>query len=321
MLAIIIVAAALGGALAWFVGRDQSNQVPDLAGLEQGAARNMISEFGWNITTVNEPSDEMPARSVLRTEPAAGASLDKGSDFLMVISSGPAPRTLPELNGLTVEQATAALTQLGLVIEQGDPVNDDLVPSGAIVSWTVPAQAGLVAGDTVIPNTTVRVVVSMGPAPRVMPDLTGMAVSDARSTLENMSLVVTQAPDEFSDTMPIGAVVRQDPAAGSSLPIGSAVTIVASKGTEFVTVPPLADLTVSQANDALNAAGLVLGRVKGDPAGVNILAEVNGVSIGADAVFPRGTPIDLTFGQPPPPPTEPPTTLPPDTTPTTAPPA
>lgn len=315
VVAIVIVAAALGGALAWFLGRDQSNEIPNLVGVEEGAALNMVSEFGWNITTVNEPSDDIPARSVLRTEPVAGESLDKGSDFLIVVSSGPAPRTLPELAGLTVDQATAALTELDLVLEQGDAVNDEVVPVGTIVSWSVPAQPGLKAGDTVIPNTTVRVVVSSGPAARIMPDFANVGLSQAIAQLEGMSLVVQQAPDEFSDTVPIGAVVRQEPVAGTSLSIGSTVIIVASKGTEFVTVPPLANLTLAQANDALTAAGLVLGEVNGDPAGVNILAEVGGVSIGADAVFPRGTVIDLTFGQPPPPPTEAPTTtLPVDTT-------
>jgi serine/threonine-protein kinase len=269
----------------------------------------MISEFGWNITTAEEASDVVQDGAVLRTEPAAGAELDKGDDFRMIISTGPAPRTLPELQGMTVDEATAALTQLGLVLEQGDPQPDDVVPAGQIISWTVPAQSGLVAGDTVMPNTTVRVIVSTGPAPRVLTDYTGRAVSDVTNELEAMSLVVNQAPDEFSDTIPIGAVVRQDPAPGTSLAIGDTVTIVASKGPDLVTVPPLANLTVDQANAALTAAGLVLGQVKGDPAGVNVLAEVNGVSIGANAVFPRGTAIDLTFQVPPPPPTEP--TVPP----------
>ncbi|MGE0139553.1 MAG: PASTA domain-containing protein, partial [Ilumatobacteraceae bacterium] len=310
MLAIVVVAAALGGALAWFLGRDQSNEVPDLVGIEYGEALNMISEFGWNIATSEEPSDDIQDGAVLRTEPAAGAMLKEGDNFLVVLSTGPAPRTLPELVGLTVEQATAQLDELDLVIEEGDPQPDDAVPEGQIISWTVPAQSGLVAGDTVMPNTTVRVVVSTGPAPRILGDYTGRALSDVVAEIQGMSLVVNQAPDEFSDTIPIGGVVRQDPAPGTALAIGDTVTIVASKGSEFVAVPPLANLTVDQANAALTAAGLVLGQVKGDPTGINVLAEVGGVSIGADAVFPRGTAIDLTFAQPPPPPTEAPTTVP-----------
>ncbi len=66
---------------------------------------------------------------------------------------------------------------------------------------------------------------------------------------------------------------------------------------------------MQQVGDALTAAGLVLGEVKGDPAGVAVLAEVDGASIGADVQLPRGTAIDVTFEVPPPP-----TTLPPETT-------
>ena len=155
-------------------------------------------------------------------------------------------------------------------------------------------------------------VVSSGPAPRTVPDLTGVPLADAVAQLEAMSLVVVQAPEAFSDTVPIGAVAGQDPPSGTSVPIGSTVTIAVSKGTELVTVPPLADLTLQQANDALIAAGLVLGRVEGDPGGINILPMSTVCPSAASAVLPRGTAIDLTFGQPPPPPTPPP-----DTTPTT----
>jgi eukaryotic-like serine/threonine-protein kinase len=308
VLAIVIVAATVGGALAWFVGRDQSNAVPDLVGVQRGAALNMVSEFGWLITTTEESSDDIPAGAVLRTDPASGASLEEGDEFLIVVSTGPAPRTLPELTGLTVDEARTALTELGLVLELGDELNDDVVPIGTIISWTVPEQPGLAAGDTVTPNTTVRVVVSSGPAPRVLPELGGLVLADAIEELEGMSLVAVQGTDEFSDTVPIGAVVRQDPPAGTSVPINSSVTIIISKGSEFVTVPPLANLTLPQAVEALTLAGLQLGEVTGDTGGINTLAEVDGVSIGAAAVFPRGTFIDLTFGSPAPPSTEAPET-------------
>jgi serine/threonine-protein kinase len=314
VVAIIVVAAALGGALAWFLGRDQSNAVPDLVGLQKGAALNMVSGFDWNVTTVDEPSDDMPAGSVLRTEPAVGATLNERDDFLIVVSSGSPPRTLPELVGLTIEQANAALTQLDLVLERGDTISDPTVPAESIISWSVPDQTGLTAGDTVVRGTTVRVVVSSGPAPVAVPELAGLALPEATARIEASGFVVSQLPDEFSDTVPIGSVIRQDPAVGTELPIGSPVNLVVSKGTQFVVIPPLANLTLQQANDALIAAGLVLGRVNGDPAGVNILAEVGGVSVVANATFERGTPIDLTFGTPP---TT--TTAPPETTTTTPP--
>lgn len=314
VVAIVLLAAAAGGALAWFLGRDTSHTVPDLVGLSQGEALNGVSEFGWNVVTTEEASDEVADGVVIRTEPVAGASLKEGGSFTIVVSTGPAPRVLPELAGQTVEQATSALLDLDLVLEVGEQVASEDVPVGTVISWSVPSQAGLVAGDTVLPGTTVVVQVSSGPAPRIVPDLTGLTLADATTTLETNQLVVAQLPDEFSPDVPVGGVMRQDPPAGTALARGSTVSVALSKGPDLVPVPPLAGLTPSQATAALEGAGLTVGVVKGDPAGVNVLAEVNGASIGAGASFPRGTAIDLTFEVPPPP-----TTVPPETTTTTIP--
>jgi serine/threonine-protein kinase len=312
VVSVLLLALVVGGLLAVWFARDTSRAIPDLVGLEQGEALNTISEFDWEETVVLEASDDVPVGEVIRTDPAAGGRLDVGDAFTIVVSTGPAPRALPELVGLDVEQAKAALSELGLGLEIGAQPFDEVVPVGEVVSWTVPDQPGLVAGDTVLPGTAVVVVVSAGPAPRVVPDLTGLTPADAQATLEGLGLVAAPLPDEFSPTVSVGAIARQDPAPGTEVPRGATVSFAVSLGPDLVAVPPLADLGVDEARAALEAAGLVLGQVKGDPAGVNVLAEVNGVSIGADASFPRGTVVDLTFAVPAPPPVE--------TTPTSAPP-
>jgi len=304
LLAVLAVAVALGGALAFWFARDTANDVPDLTGLDQGAALNMISEFDWDVTVVPEPSDEVEVGNVVRTDPAAGARLDVGDALALVVSTGPAPRPLPDLTGLSVEAATTALADLDLVLEVGEQPFSEDVEVGQIISWIVPDQPGLSAGDTVLPDTTVVVVVSAGPAARVVPDLAGVSLDAARATVEGLGLVFVALPDEFNPMVPAGGVALQEPVAGTEVERGATVSIAVSLGPDLVGVPPLADLGVDAARAALEAAGLVLGEVAGDPAGVNVLAEVDGVSIGADATFPRGTAIDLTFEVPAPPPTD-----------------
>jgi serine/threonine-protein kinase len=301
VLAVVILAAGVGGSIAWWSLRDQSHIVPDLVGIEQGEAVNQVSAFGWTVTVIDEASDTVAAGNVIRTDPVAGAKLGDGSAFTIVASRGPAPRALPELTGATVEQATVTLQALGLALQVGNQVNDETVPPGVIISWSVPDQPGLVAGATVMPGVTVVAVVSAGPAPRVIPDLTGLSLTDATAKLQELGLVVAQLPDEFSPTVLVGGVARQDPAAGAEISRGGTINVAVSKGPDLVIVPPLAALTVQQTTDVLATAGLTLGVVKGDPTGLAVLAEVNGQAIGAGITLPRGAAVDVTFAVPPPP--------------------
>jgi eukaryotic-like serine/threonine-protein kinase len=368
LIPLILVLAAAGGVVAWFVTRTVSHTVPDLAGKSQGAALNEVAGLGWNTLTPQEPSEDVANGLVVRTDPGAGTELAEGKTLTIVISTGPAPRTLPELKGMTVQQATAALGDLGLDVVQGDPVFDDTIPSGSVVSWTVPDQPTLVAGNTVPkgttvrivaskgpaprlpqvtgmtldqataalaaqqlaisqgppafdetvpagivvswsvpgrpeltagavadPGTTVQVILSNGPAPRAVPSLGGLAAADAKAAVEALQLVYAQAADEFSDSVPVGAVIRQDPAAGSQVPRGSTVTVVVSKGPDVVAMPDVANLPLRQAQDTLSAAGLGVGTVTGNADGVVTATTSGGQPVTAGQSLRRGTAVDLTL--------------------------
>ncbi|MEQ1702444.1 MAG: PASTA domain-containing protein, partial [Ilumatobacteraceae bacterium] len=226
--------------------------------------------------------------------------LEHGKTVVIYVSIGPAPRPLPELTNLTVPDATAALQEIGLVLVEGDAVFSETVPVGVIVSWTVPSVPGAVAGDTVTKGTTVQVIASAGPAPRTVPNLTGFSLADATAALQALDLVVAQGPDEFSDTIPAGQVMRQDPGPDAALQIGATVTVVLSKGPDLVTVPPLSGLDYNGIVAALQSAGFTIGTASGDTNLQLTGAAVNGTAVGAGQQFPRGTKVDLFFATAPP---------------------
>jgi beta-lactam-binding protein with PASTA domain/tRNA A-37 threonylcarbamoyl transferase component Bud32 len=365
---ILLVLAAAGGTVAYFVNRTVSHKVPTLAGLSQGAALNQVAGLGWTTATPQEASETIAIGQVIRTDPVAGTRLKEGKTLTIVVSTGPAPRPLPELKGKTLDAATTALAALGLKIEQGDAVFDDTVPSGSVVSWVVPDQPNLVAGNTVTPGVTVRVqlskgpaprlpelkglgldaakqaltaqqlqiaqgapafdetvpagqvlswavpghpelvagavvdpgvvvqvVLSAGPAPRAVPSLGGKSAADAQAAVESLGLVFARLPDEFSPTVPAGAVTRQDPAANTQLARGGTVSVAISKGPDVVAVPNVANLALQPAQDALSTAGLAVGIVTGNPAGVVTAMTVGGAPVAPGQLLPRGTPVDLTL--------------------------
>ncbi len=292
-LALLAVLSVGGGVLAWQNTRPDTSAVPDLTNMRQGEALNQIGSFKAAIE--EEPSETVEAGVVVRTEPIAGTTLEHGKTITIFVSTGPAPRALPELAGLTVPEATAALEQLGLVIIQSDAVFDEVVLPGVIVSWSVPASPTLTAGATVTKGTTVQVVPSAGPAPRTVPDLTNLSVADATAAVQTLGLVYAQAEDEFNNTVPIGSVIRQDLPPGSAAARGATVTVVVSKGPDLVSVPSLLGLDYSAIVASLEGAGLVVGNVTGDTTQPFQSASSNGSGLVAGQQLLRGALVDLTF--------------------------
>ena len=299
MLPVLLVLAAIAGGVAYFVTRDQTQTfvVPNLVGLSEAEALNQVSDFNWQTVVTREASDTVASGIVIRTQPGESVALDENQPFQLVVSTGPAPRPLPELVGVTLEEATASLQALDLVLQQSDPVFDETVPAGIVISWMVPDQPGLKAGDTVTPKTTVAVVVSAGPQPRVVPNLTGLTVDQATATLAEQGLVLLQLEPEFDNTGAIaaGLIIRQDLPPDTSVDRGAVISVVVSKGQDLVAVPSLGNLTLQQATDTLNAAGLTVGAVTGNTAGVLVAASYQGVDVQVGQLLLRGTSIDMAF--------------------------
>lgn len=283
------------GGIVWFNGGAASSVVPDLVGLSEGEARNRVSGNGWDILVTDEASDTFAAGQVIRTQPAGGVTLDERETLQLVVSTGPAPRILPELAGMTLADATAALVGQDLVISQAPDVFDEVVLAGSVVSWTVPAQPALQAGATVTPGTTVQVVLSAGPQPRIVPALEGLTEAEVTAALLVVGLTLVRLPDEFSPTVLAGGAARQDPVAGQTLPRDAPVSVAFSKGPDLVPLPTLAGLDLAGMTAALQQVGFALGTVTGDPATAFAGASAAGVAVVAGQPLPRGTAIDLTF--------------------------
>jgi serine/threonine-protein kinase len=133
-----------------------------------------------------EFSDTVPRDVIIRTDPEAGTPLPPGGAVAVVVSDGPAPVDVPDVTGRTEAEATAALTGAGLTVEV-DPtrVDDENVPEGSVVSQSPgPGQAER--------GTTVRLVISDGPALVEVPVVVGRQFSRAEEELLELGLVVVR---------------------------------------------------------------------------------------------------------------------------------
>jgi len=73
--------------------------------------------------------EELPARSVITTDPGAGTTVDEGSVVAIEVSAGPRPVRLPAIAGQQVGDARATLEARGLDLEVVDDRHDE-TPAG-----------------------------------------------------------------------------------------------------------------------------------------------------------------------------------------------
>ena len=81
--------------------------------------------------------------------------------------------------------------------------------------------------------------------------MTGKTSDAAMATLEDKNLTVSRE-FEFSNDVPAGQVIRQDPKSGSTVKEGTKVTIYVSQGSESVKVPDVRGKSEADAKAALS---------------------------------------------------------------------
>ncbi|WP_344018790.1 Stk1 family PASTA domain-containing Ser/Thr kinase [Pseudonocardia kongjuensis] len=194
--------------------------------------------------------------------------------------------TMPAVTGLDRDRATALVAEADLTPSITEQADDDVAAD--LVASVDPAP------DTrVLRGSSVTLVVSTGrPA---VPDVpAGSAVETAEEAVRRAGLtpVRSTAAEEFSAEVPSGAVIRTDPAAGTRLPGGSAVTLVTSRGPEPAPPPP----PPSDEESDTTAVPFVIG-MRADDA--EELLESQGFDVDIDRSFPFGRRDGRVVGQDP----------------------
>lgn len=298
LLGLLVVAALVVlGVLAFNsdIFQRPSYAVPDLTGMPVAEAQNTIAPYEWEVDVQSERSDEQPVvGNVIRTAPATGVELAKGEPFLMVVSEGPLLRELPDSTGKPLSEAQTALASLRLGVQTVEQF-DENVPPGTVISWSVPGDATLTTGSMVEPDTVVQLVLSKGPAPRVVPNIIGLSVADATTMLTGIQLTLSQGDQVFSDDFPLGSIVSQSVPEGTEVERGSDVQVVVSRGPDIVVFPDISSATTyEQAAAILTPAGFNPVLTFGDAQGAIQSVAIDGQPPQVGQTYRRGTTVEFT---------------------------
>ncbi|MFI9624302.1 Stk1 family PASTA domain-containing Ser/Thr kinase [Streptomyces sp. NPDC052042] len=191
-------------------------KVPDVQGLALADAKRDLKEVGLVPGMVTEEfSGETARGEVIRTDPAAGAERHSGSAVALVVNKG-APVDVPDVTGLSVEDATAALDEEGLKAE----VLPDRVHSPEVAGDI--AHQSLGEGSRAAEGDTITLTVSKGPRMTKVPDVIGKDLDAAKRALADagFEVEVKRPLIPFGDT-----VTSQSVEGGERAPEGSTITI------------------------------------------------------------------------------------------------
>jgi serine/threonine-protein kinase len=164
------------------------------------------------------------------------------------------------------------------------------VAQGNVISTNPPAGTQRPKGSQV------QLVVSSGKQKVTIPSLVGDTPSQAGQALGALQLGVGSQVSEPSTSVAAGLVTRTEPPAGSSVQVGSSVTVFVSSGPPQTTVPNLSGQTQAQASAALSAAGLTGAFSSGPTNNPSQNGKVISQTPGSGQTVNKGSTVTVTIG-------------------------
>ena len=170
--------------------------------------------------------------------------------YFAIAWSSPKNVTVPDITGLTIEQAETKLKELKITYEISEEKYSSSVEQGKIISQEPPA------GYRVLQNKAVKIVVSKGTETTTVPKVAGKKSDEAEKELENAKLEV-EIIEETSQKIQEGIVIRQEPKENTELNAGDTVKVYVSKGTGIkqIAVPSVISKTEDEAKEELTKEG------------------------------------------------------------------
>ena len=239
----VVIAVIIVVLLVFFVGRftgvfggkgsdtsqskldSTQTKMPDVVGLSEKMADKKLSDNNLQMQVKSsEYSDTVEKGNVISQEPKADEVVSKYSKVSVVISLGSDAFDISKLNlvGKTKESAESLLKENGFSVDTKEEPSDT-VPKGSVISYT-PTK----------PKNGERVTLTVSSGKKVtkvvVPNITGMSESEAKTLLETNGLMLGNKAEQHSATVAKGIIIGQSTAAGSSVDSGSSVDYAVSNG-------------------------------------------------------------------------------------------
>ena len=220
--------------------------VPNVVGKQLSVATRLLEERHLRVSSSEVTNSDVPAGQVISQSPEPGELVKEQRMVHLVVSKGAGDITIPDLQGMSFDQAREKLKALGLSIGKITYENDPSKDDGVVLSQ------GLQAGGKASKGATVDITINQTKGTTVeIPNVVGMTIKEAKEALGNLGLSIGKISGSNEDSAVVTAV---SPAPGSSVKRDESITLVgqskdgkkdgsntkqggATKGVVDVTVP------------------------------------------------------------------------------------
>lgn len=282
----ISVLIGIGG---WYalLGPGTRVVVPSLAGLSVDQANTDLSALGLQSKVTDQVfSEDVLKGIVISSQPAGGGRVNEGGTVSLTVSKGPERYLVPDMQGLTIDAATALISKNSLAIGTITETFNLKIPPGFIIA------SSPVAGTSVARNTTINLALSKGIEQLPLASYVGKGGEQALNELTDAGFNVTSRY-AYSESVPIGIVISQTPAGGGEAPRGTKIALVVSKGSQSVFIPNIYSLTQAKATAILQDLDLLVTVKKIGTRDVKIVIDILPM-VGSKVM--RGSTVTITVG-------------------------
>lgn len=253
---VLLLTIAAGGVGWWFgAGPGAHVTIPaSVVNMQPDAARAELEKLGIEVATeVDEVNSiDVPVGAVAGTDPAVGTSIRRSTTVTLQVSLGPAATSIAALAGMTLTDATTAIEEAGLVLDENvvsqfSDQEKDVVLTAAVGTTDVSA-----GSSELFEGQTVSLVVSAG----ILPAIAGDTIEAATAKLTEVGLQVSPSEQRnWSEDIPKDAVIGIVPPSGPLRP-NDTVILNVSDGKQPIPVPAIVGRTWFEARKMLTDAGL-----------------------------------------------------------------